>query len=117
MEFAQVQLDELKSFYPDIGRVIDGGVDFILIRNIRLPDGCHPPTVDGLLCPTQRDGYPSRLFLAQKITHSGLGQSWNAAGVQIAGSQWWAVSWKIHKDRLTLLGIVLAHCEAFKPRK
>lgn len=114
MSFDQIQIDELKLFYPEIGAVTDGGVEFILIRSFRLPDGCAPAVVDALLCPVARDGYPSRLFLSQKVRHIGPGQNWNAAGVQIAGSQWWAVSWKVNKNGLTLLGVVLAHMEAFK---
>lgn len=114
MAFDQDQIDELKSCYPNLGAVDDGEKSFILISPLLLPAGCVPQVVDGLLCPFQRDGYPSRLFLSAKITHKGKGQNWNADGVMIAGRKWWAVSWHTHKDNQRLLGMVTAHLLAFQ---
>jgi hypothetical protein len=108
------QITELKRCYSGLALVKDGEVEFILISPLLLPAGCEPHSVDGLLCPVPRDGYSSRLFLSQKITHSGKGVNWNADGVLIANRKWWAVSWKTNKDDLTLLGMVLTHLDAFK---
>jgi hypothetical protein len=98
--------------------VDDGGASFILISPLPLPEGCEPQIVDGLLCPSLRDGYPSRLFLSAKITHKGPGQNWNPqTSVLIAGRQWWAVSWHTHNDNQRLLGIVTAHLQAFQCKR
>ena len=114
MALDQNQVKELAGLYPKSGVLEDGGVEFILISPLLLPPGCEPASVEGLLCPTPRDGYTSRLFLSSKITHRGRGQNWNSNGVMIAGRQWWAVSWKTEQENLTLLGMVLAHLQAFK---
>jgi hypothetical protein len=108
------QVEELKGYYSDLKLVEDGGVEFIFISPFPLPAGCSPTLVDALLCPSKRDGYPSRLFVSAKIEHKGPGQNWNPqTAAIIAGRQWWAVSWKT-ADNQTLLGMVLAHLEAFK---
>jgi hypothetical protein len=114
MALEQQQIKELKAYYPDLSLVEDGEVEFILISPLPLPQGCNPESVDGLLCPSPRDGYTSRLFLSSKVTHKGPGQNWNANGVIIAGRKCWAVSWKTNQNNLSLLGMVLAHLEAFK---
>jgi len=68
MAFDQDQIDELKTCHPEIAAVEDGGTEFILIRNLKLPDGCNPQVVDALLCPSPRSGYSSRLFLSSQVT-------------------------------------------------
>lgn len=107
------QLNALKSVFPDLEVGKEGGTEFVHIRDMPLPDGCVPNRVDGLLCPSARDGYPSRLFLSEQISHSGKGTNWNAAGVRILGRQWWAVSWKT-RDAQTLLEMILDHLSAFQ---
>lgn len=114
MSFEQDQIDELKCYYSNLSVVEDAGQRFILIPLLQLPDGCVPQGVEGLLCPSPRDGYPSRLFLSSKIKHNGPGQNWNADGVVIAGKRWWAVSWKTNNNNQRILGMVTAHLQAFK---
>lgn len=114
MALPQDQIAELKLSFPDLALIEDGNVEFILIKNLTLPVGCNPRVVDALLCPTQRDGYPSRLFLAQKIEHLGKGINWNADGVVIADRKWWAVSWQTHRTEQRLLNMVTSHLEAFR---
>lgn len=114
MAFEQDQIDELKCLYSNLQVAEEGGQEFILIPQLPLPHGCVPQIVDGLLCPSVRDGYSSRLFLSSKVTHKGPGQSWNANGVVIVGRQWWAVSWRTNNNDQRLLGMVTAHLLAFK---
>ena len=115
MPFDQEQIDELKSCYPNLNALDDGGQSYILISPLCLPLGCDPDQVDGLLCPSQRDGYPSRLFLSVKVKHKGPGQGWNPQdGLIIAGRQWWAVSWHTHRENQLLLGMMTAHLQAFQ---
>ena len=50
-----------------MGALQEGGITFISLEGLRLPQGCDPPACDALLCPAPRDGYPSRLFLSVKV--------------------------------------------------
>jgi hypothetical protein len=108
------QIEELKGCYPNLKLLEEGGVEFVFISPLPLPPGCTPGSVDGLLCPSLRDSYTSRLFLSARVAHGGQGQNWNANGVVIGGRKWWAVSWRTNQDKLTLLGMVIAHLQAFK---
>jgi len=113
--FPADQIDALKSAYSTLSLIEEGSFKFILIEGLKLPDGCEPRMVNGLLCPMHRDGYPSRLFLSLKIIHRGKGQNWNPPGGSIIqGQQWWAVSWKTTRPNQTLLEMVLDHLEAFR---
>ena len=107
------QVGALKRVFPNLELGKESETEFIVIRNLLLPDGCVPEQVDALLCPTPRDGYPSRLFLSQKVDHRGKGTNWNAAGVRILGRQWWAVSWK-NREGQTLLEMVQDHLRAYR---
>jgi hypothetical protein len=66
--------------------------NYILLPQLRLPEGCTPAVVDALLCLSARDGYPTRLFYAQQIT-SGKPLNWNAQNVPILQRNWFAYSW------------------------
>ena len=118
MELDPIQVAQLKVYCPNLSSFDDGEGEakktYVLIDGLDLPAGCQPKRVQGLLCPFTRDGYTSRLFLSEKITHNGKGTSWNADGVQIGGRSWWAVSWKTGTENLTLLGMLMAHLKAFK---
>ena len=85
---------------------------FLRIEGLNLPEGASPVEVTGLLCPTARDGYQSRLFLDHRITHRGKGTNWNADGVVILGQPWYAVSWQT-KPGQTLIQMMLDHLGAF----
>ena len=113
--FPQEQIDTLKTLYPNASIAEEGGVQFILLENLKLPEGTSPSSVTGLLCPSDRDGYPSRLYLSQQVTHKGKGQNWNPKNsVVILGKSWWAISWKITKKELTLTDLLLEHLRAFR---
>lgn len=101
--------------FPDIAATEVGEVTVYLIERLTLPDGAEPKVVSGLLWPRERDGYPSRLFISQKVAHKGKGQNWNPKeSVVILGRAWWAVSWKTNRPNQTLLEMVLDHLGAFR---
>ena len=111
------QLEELKILFPKLAVAEEGGMTFVEIKNLILPQGCSPKQVTALLCPMSRDGYCSRLFLSEKISHKGRGQNWNpAGGTVILGQSWFAVSWKTSAGQ-TLTRMVLDHLDAFRPCK
>jgi len=117
VSFPGDEIDELTSCFAGLSTASEGGTAFILIPAMNLPAGCDPKTADALLCPTPRDGYPSRLFFSAKISHQGPGQNWNAAGVVILSRQWWAVSWKAQDSNKRLSAILASHLEAFRSCK
>lgn len=112
MSFPQDEIDELKHAFAGLSTASEGGTEFILIRNLGLPDGCDPAAVDALLCPTARDGYPSRLYLSSRVAHRGRGQNWGSNPV-ILGRQWHAVSWRTQSSNNRLAAILAGHLEAF----
>lgn len=114
MSFATNEIDELKQCFDGLSACAEGGISFLLIPSLSLPAGCDPAVVDALLCPSQRDGYSSRLFLSTKVAHRGRGQNWNSNDVMICGRRWWAVSWKAQESRKRLSAILAAHLEAFR---
>ena len=110
----QSEIEALRTLYPELSAAEEGGISYFLIENLKLPDGAEPQTVTGLLCPTERDGYPSRLFLSQQVSHKGKGQNWNPKqSVVILGRSWWSVSWMTRKGQ-TLVEMILDHLGAFR---
>jgi hypothetical protein len=112
VNFAADEVIEMKTAFAGLATASEGGTGFILIPSLSLPAGCNPPIIDALLCPSPRDGYPSRLFLSSRIMHKGPGQNWNSDQV-ILGKRWFAVSWRVDQSATRLLAILAAHLEAF----
>lgn len=112
MTFPTDQLQELARLFPGVKQAIEGGVTYFLLPQLVLPAGRTPERVDALLCPSGRDGYTSRLFLAQMISTTN-GLNWNANGTRILERNWFAVSWRV-RDGLRLAQMVRAHLDAFR---
>lgn len=85
---------ELQSLSPEARGLSEGGIDYILLPNVQLPDGCTPARVDCLLCLGSRDGYENRLFFAQVVACRN-GRNWNAQNVRIFERNWFAYSWRV----------------------
>src|SRR5688572_30637035 len=93
MAFPDDQLAELKLMCQLVAACDEAGATYILLRGLRLPEGCTPSTIDALLCPTEREGYPSRLFLSERV-QGPFARNWNFDG-QVCGGKWYAFSWKV----------------------
>ena len=106
------EITELKKLAPKVQRCDEGGVTFYLLPQLALPSGCTPERVDALLCPTPRDGYPSRLFFDEQVRASG-NQNWNGAA-RILERNWYAYSWMVPEPGLRLAQIVMAHLRALR---
>ena len=102
MNFTDEQIDELSRVFPDTTQYNEGGVDYFLIPQLALPQGCSPAVADALLCPTVRDGYPSRLFFSEKI-ETPTSRNWNSLDVRIIERNWNGFSWKIEMGGLRLV--------------
>jgi hypothetical protein len=112
MTFSDDEVQELAGLHPGVRRSTEAGITYFLIPNLELPPGHTPATTDALLCPTARDGYESRLFLATMLS-GGRGTNWNATQVRILERNWFAVSWKVRAG-LRLAQMVRAHLDAFR---
>src|SRR5438445_1269209 len=109
MSFPEDQLAELKNLCPEVSEVKEVGCTYLLLPGLNLPDGCSPTRTDALLCPSARDGYPSRLFFAERVKPNSTPEpNWNANGVRIADRNWHAYSWRTNPN-LRLAQMVAAH--------
>ena len=77
------------------------------------PPGRVQPGANGCTSlPQHRDGYPSRLFFAEKVQSKAVPEpNWNANGARIAERNWHAFSWKTNPN-LRLAQMVAAHLRA-----
>ena len=90
----QDQLAELRRLCPSLLSGSEGERTLYLLPQLHLRDGCKPAVVDALLCPFERDGYPFRLFFAEKIATT-KSLNWNVDGSMILDRKWFAFSWKV----------------------
>ncbi len=102
---------ELAAMFEGVTEATEAGVRYFLIPGLLMPPGRTPERVDALLCPSPRDGYPSRLFLAQQVA-GGRGANWNSC-IRILERNWHALSWRVNPE-LRLAQMVAAHLEAFR---
>lgn len=105
MDFAQDEIDELKRLWPGVSRFDEQERTYFLLPAVALPDGCSPATVDLLLCPSERDGYPCRVFFAAVVA-SATGRNWNHQNMRIIDRTWHAFSWKVGDGPRRLAQIV-----------
>jgi hypothetical protein len=114
MSYPEDQVVELKLLCPDVSEVKEAGCIYFFLPGLILPDGCSPARTDALLCPSARDGYPSRLFLAERVQSKAKAEpNWNANGVRIVERNWHAYSWKTNPN-LRLAQMVAAHLRALR---
>jgi hypothetical protein len=113
MDFPEDQIQELKALYGSVLRAGEGGVTYFMLPLLHLPEGCTPKRVDSLLCPTERDGYSSRLFFAEKPQGRSM-PNWNGQA-RILERNWYAFSWRIHAaGPLRLAQMVQVHLRALR---
>jgi len=108
MEFPAEEVEALKRLILGTQRGEEGGLVYFTLPNLPLPAGVKPESCDALLCPMDRDGYPSRLFFAQKLECSKT-LNWNANGFRILERNWYAFSWKLTQTGLRLVQILALH--------
>ena len=112
MDFPEDQINELKSIAPNLSIAQEGGITYIRIDSLQLPDGCTPNIVNALLCPSIKDGYESSLFYSALVTGIPT-RNWNRNGVRILGESWFAISWKVDAG-LRLAEMLQIHLRALR---
>ena len=89
----EIELQELNQLCGGGAKnYVEFGLTYILLPQLRLPNGCTPVVVDALLCLSPRDNYPTRLFFAQQVAGKNA-LNWNASNVVILQRNWFAYSW------------------------
>jgi hypothetical protein len=78
---------------------------YVFFPVLKFDSGNTPHAMPALLCPANRDGYPTRLFLEKKIPSRG--NNWNV--FQIRSRSWWACSWRDVPASLPWLAILANH--------
>lgn len=112
MSYPVDQTDALKPYCNKLSSFEEGGITFLLLEKLKLPDGCTPAECDALLCPVAKDGYDSRLYFEAKI-ECRYNRNWNAADVRIGQRNWFAFSWRVAPPMATLQDLLIAHLNGF----
>jgi hypothetical protein len=112
MEFPEDQLKELETICPGATPYGEGGIPYIFLPKLNLPDGCSPSQVDALLCPSTHHGYKSRLFVAEKIS-SPQSRNWSTV-TRIMERTWYAISWNYDETNLRLAQMLALQLRAFR---
>jgi hypothetical protein len=84
------ELAELGLFSGAVLECREGGKRYLLLERVTLPAGCSVTATEALLCPQERDGYQTRLFLAQPV--NGRGANWTVH--RILDRNWHTWSWQ-----------------------
>ena len=83
----------------------EGGLEFIHLPLLKLPEGCNPAQIEALLCLSSHSGYSTRLFLAAPV--SGRGNNWTTHCV--LGRTWHTWSWNHIPNTLRPMQILAEH--------
>jgi hypothetical protein len=110
MTIDRTQTDELCELFGSVSCATEGGVTLYAVPQLLLPVGCTPSSVEVLLCPTQRDGYDSRLYFAQHV-QSRCERNW--AQHRLLDRNWWAFSWRTYPG-LRLAQMITIHLDGLK---
>jgi hypothetical protein len=111
MKFPEEEINELIAIIPSVSYANEGGYDYLLLEQLKLPDGCQPAVLDVLLCPNPREGYQSRLFFASEVI-GGPQRNWNS-NIRALGRNWYAVSWATSPG-LKLIEMLAVHLKALR---
>lgn len=87
---SQDELAELGLFCGAVTEFREGDRRYLLLERVTLPPGCSPAATEALLCPQERDGYQTRLFLTQPI--NGRGANWTVH--RVLDRNWHTWSWQ-----------------------
>lgn len=116
MTIAPEQITGMQASHPGAKLLRDGAGEFIFLPCLPIQVGTSSRTLDALLCPHARDGYDTRLFLAEAIperpTIQGQAANWTAH--QILGRTWYTWSWRGVGASLPLPQMLLAHVKALR---
>ena len=71
MAFEESQLAELSQLCAGVEVHTEGTYVFVLLRELQFQHKDTLIKMDVLICPQKHDGYPTRIFLAEKLDANG----------------------------------------------
>lgn len=89
MSISEQTLEELRAVCPDAKVMQEGGYSYISLPQLKIPHVDGIVVRDALLCPQQKDGYLTRLYLSEPV--SNRGQNWTMS--RILDRTWHTWSW------------------------
>lgn len=108
---AEAQLGRLRELSPAAELWTEGGKPLAFLPGVQFVAGGKRVVRDLLLCPREREGYLSRLFLSQPV-HAGSAKNWNT--FNILGRTWHACSWQGVPNTLPWIEMLANHLRAFR---
>jgi hypothetical protein len=103
-------LQELRELCGEVRELAEGGRTYIYLPRLRLPTGCIPNEVEGLLCIQEHSGYATRLFLSQAV--SGRGTNWSVH--RVLDRPWHTWSWNNVSAQVRPSSILAEHLRALR---
>jgi hypothetical protein len=103
-------LSELIAICPGAREMTEGGITYVYLPALRISSAGQTVVMDALLCPQQRDGYATRLFLSQVV--QGRGNNWTTH--QILSRPWYTWSWNNVSSAQRPAQILAGHLAALK---
>ena len=100
-------LDELRGMCPGASVMAEGGVDYIHLPGLVLPSGA---STEALLCPVERSGYRTRLYLSAPVI--GKGSNWSTE--RILDRTWHTWSWNHVSAEQRPIEILAEHLRALR---
>jgi len=97
-----------------VERRTEGTDAFIMMEGLRINVRGTVHQRDALLCLNPRDGYPTKLYLSERVPHGGKhAPNWNASLYYILGRKWHSWSWRDVPAKQPSASILADHLEAF----
>jgi hypothetical protein len=110
VSFTDTDLLGLRRICPEASFLCETKKQYVHLPVLKVPISGVTTDIEGLLCPGEHSGYPTRLFLSQKVP--GKGQNWTDH--TILGKTWRTWSWKDVPASLSLTEILLGHLTALR---
>lgn len=107
---AKEQLDELLALCDTALELQEGGMPFLYLRGLRLPQGCGLAEVDALLCLHKRDNYDSRLYLSSPVPNRGA--NWSTS--YLFDRRWHTWSWQGVSAQQRAIQVLAGHLKALQ---
>lgn len=104
------ELEGLRPFSSEAEVLTEGSGEFVLLPNLKVTVGGVTRVLDGLLCPRQMHGYPTRLYLSAAIREKGS----NWSSYMFFGRAWHTPSWTNVDTALSLPQMLRAHLEIYR---
>lgn len=109
-----LDLTGLDAISSGISAFVDAGCRYVHLPALRFPMDCAPSSAAALICMDTRDGYPTRLYVSERVVTPSRALNWNST-VAIAGKTWHSYSWNYVPSSPRPVEVLIGHLAAFLP--